>query len=190
MQPTVNLKTMDKSGSLFAQISKLAKLEVLVGIPESSDRRQDLLSQAEKTKPTKSGKMSKRKKKLIAASESEVNNAQLMFIHTNGSPLKGIPKRPVIEPAIEASGNREPIAEELGEAAHAILDSDPEAARQHLKRAGMTGQNASRAWFTDARNHWQKNSEETIRRKGSDRPLIDTGEMRKAITYVVRDGGE
>ena len=163
MQPTVNLKTMDKSGSLLAQIKKLADLEVLVGIPEDKATRK------------KDGK---------------VNNAQLMFIHTNGSPLKKIPKRPVIEPAIEASGNKEPITEELGEAAHAILDSDPEAARQHLKRAGMTGQNAARAWFTDPRNHWQKNSKETIQRKGSDRPLIDTGEMRKAITYVVREGGE
>ncbi len=187
MQPTVNLKTMDKSGSLLAQIKKLADLEVLVGIPEDKATRK------------KDGK---------------VNNAQLMFIHTNGSPLKKIPKRPVIEPAIEASGNKEPITEELGEAARAILDSDPPTARRHLKQAGMTGQNAARAWFTDGRNGWPKNSEQTIRRKlgklkgkkrkdaiqqiadqGGDTsgvvtPLIDTGEMRKAITYVVREGGE
>ena len=163
MQPTVKLKTTDNSGDLMAQLKALSKMQVLVGIPEDKAER----------KPAKG---------------EAVNNAQLMFIHTNGSPLKGIPKRPVIEPAIEASGNKEPITEELGEAAHAILDSDPEAARQHLKRAGMTGQNAARAWFTDPRNHWQKNSKETIQRKGSDRPLIDTGELRRSIVYIVEEG--
>ena len=42
-------------------------------------------------------------------------------------------------------------------------------------------------WFENPQNGWPPNSPRTIRRKGSDQPLVDTGEMRKAITYVVRD---
>ena len=33
------------------------------------------------------------------------------------------------------------------------------------------------------------NSPETIRRKGSDKPLIDTGRMRQSINYVIQEKG-
>jgi hypothetical protein len=51
----------------------------------------------------------------------------------------------------------------------------------------MLGQNIVRAWFVDPKNGWPENSPITIAAKGSDKPLIDTGELRKAITYVVGD---
>jgi hypothetical protein len=115
-----------------------------------------------------------------------INNASLLFIHTHGSPVQGIPARPVIEPAIRAEGNRQAINAELKEAARAALNEHPVQAEQHLTRAGMAGANAAKSWFTDARNNWAPNTPETIRRKGSDRPLIDTGALRRSITYVVR----
>ncbi|MBY6921870.1 hypothetical protein HYH30_19035, partial [Clostridium botulinum] len=45
-----------------------------------------------------------------------------------------------------------------------------------------------RAWFTNPSNNWAENSAETIKRKDSDKPLIDTGELRKSITYVIKGG--
>lgn len=33
------------------------------------------------------------------------------------------------------------------------------------------------------------NSPETIKRKGSDKPLIDTGRMRQSINYVIQEKG-
>lgn len=157
MKPTVKLVA---SGPGFSPVRKslecLKKEEVLVGIPESKA-------------PRRAG---------------DVNNAQLMYIHTNGSPLKGIPARPVIEPAIKARGNKQAIEAELKASALAALDGKP--AVTFLRRAGLTAQNAAKAWFTDPRNGWAPNAPSTIRAKGSNRPLIDTAQMRNAITYVVK----
>lgn len=178
------LSVTKKGGSvnLGDLLKKIAKKQVYVGIPEEKA-------------PRKKG---------------EISNAQLMYIHTHGSPLKNIPERPVIEPAIEARGNKEPIANELKEAARAVLNGKPQEAERRLKRAGMLGQNAARAWFTDPRNGWPPDSEATVKRKlklskqqygdlqeavnqglitASDltQPLIDTGQLRKSITYVVKE---
>jgi hypothetical protein len=113
-----------------------------------------------------------------------VNNAELMYIHTNGSPLRNIPPRPVIEPAIEASDNRSMIEDELAECADAELDGKIDEAINHLVRAGTIGSNAAKRWFRDPRNGWPENAPSTIAKKGSDRPLIDTGELRRSITHV------
>jgi hypothetical protein len=116
-----------------------------------------------------------------------VTNAELLFIHTKGSPLKRIPARPVLEPAVKADGNREPIARELAASAKASLAGDKQEAVRRMERAALVGQNAARRWFTDPRNGWAPNAPSTIRRKGSDRPLIDTGALRAAIVGVVRE---
>jgi hypothetical protein len=141
-----------------------------------------------------------------------INNAELMFIHTNGSPIRHIPARPVIEPAIMADGNRQPIAEELKEAAAAFLQKEPEQVLRHMNRAGMIGQNAAKSWFNDSRNNWPPEKRATVLRKlrkargktrkaaleaiegmdeignvpGVNTMLIDTGALRQAIKYVVR----
>jgi len=138
----------------------------------------------------------------------EVGNAELLFIHTNGSPMKRIPARPVIEPAIQAHGNIEPIQDELKQAVSATLSGNKALAIKYLNRAGQIGQNVCREWFTDPRNGWAANSDITVLRKlskikgpkykaakaalaagesieGTNTPLIDTAQMRKAITYVV-----
>lgn len=116
-----------------------------------------------------------------------INNAELLYIHTNGSPIRGIPARPVIEPAIEDA--EEELSEGMARAATMAIDGNVGAAKQELARTGMKGQNKARAWFTDSKNGWAPNAPSTIKRKGSDRPLIDTAEMRKAITYVLRKRG-
>lgn len=162
-------------------IKKLARKEVYVGIPESNAAR-------------KTG---------------GINNAQLMYIHTNGSPLKNIPARPVIEPAIEA--NKAVISEQLEHAAEAALDGNEKGTDDALTRAGIAGANAAKRWFTDSRNGWPKNKPSTVRNKirklrgtsyqeamdildsggdvsSIDTPLIDTGELRRAITSVTGDG--
>lgn len=40
-----------------------------------------------------------------------------------------------------------------------------------------------------ANGHFLPNSEATIKRKGSDKPLIDTGRMRQSINYVIQEKG-
>lgn len=142
---------------LIQRLQGLAKREVLVGIPAEENKRDT----------------------------GEINNAQLLYIHTHGSALRNIPARPVIEPAIADAQPR--IARELRAAIEAASRGDKQSAEDALERTGMVGQNASRAWFTNPHNNWAPNSPGTIARKGSSRPLIDTGALRKSIIYVVRD---
>ena len=53
-----------------------------------------------------------------------------------------------------------------------------------MRMAGTVAQNAARAWMNN--EHLAPNRPSTIRMKGSDQPLIDTGSLRKSIIYVVR----
>lgn len=138
-------------------ISHLSKMRAYVGIPEKAASRPGEV----------------------------INNAELLYIHTNGSPLQNIPARPVIEPAIEASDNREMIEAELAECADAELDGKIDEAVNHLIKAGQVGSNAAKRWFRDPRNGWPENKPSTIAAKGSDQPMIGiTGELRRAITHV------
>ena len=153
-----------------------------VGVPASTsaDRSAQLLRMA-------GVRPGKRAEKLRKAAESDLNNAETLFLLSKGSPIKGQPPRPVLEPAVQADGNRQPIARELANKAKAQLDGDEAGATRFAQRAALAGQNAARAWFTDPRNNWAPNAPSTIRRKGSNRPGIDTGATRAAIVGVVAE---
>ena len=138
-------------------VDELKKHEVLVGIPQEKSSRKG---------------------------KGKVTNAELLFIHTNGSPARGIPPRPVLQPAIENDKDR--VGEMLGKAIDAATSGNKMQVVPALERAGMYGANVCRAWFTNQNNKFAPNKPETVKRKGSLRPLIDTGEMQKSITYVVR----
>lgn len=157
----VQKKTHDGGLSgLTARLSKLTRVGVYVGVPAGKASR-----------PRRDGK-------------TELNNAELLYIHTNGSPLRRIPARPVIEPALKA--NRGKIMEQYNKAVLAASRGNDTELSAALIRTGLAGQNAARDWFTNPRNGWAPNSPLTIARKGSSRPLIDTGTLRKSIIYVVR----
>ena len=140
---------------LISRLSNLSKVAVYVGVPADKSSR----------------------------NAAGINNAELLYIHTNGSPLRNIPARPVIEPALEANKGR--IMKQYSAADTAAAEGDSAKFERALHRTGLAGQNAARAWFTDPRNGWAPNSPVTIARKGSSRPLIDTGALRKSIVYVI-----
>ena len=168
---------------MLKRIAGLTKTSAYVGVPAASDseRTSMLLGMAAKTN-------SKRKKAVLQKSAlGDVTNAELLFIHTHGSPINKIPARPVLQPAINADGNRQKIAAEINGSIRLSLAGDSEGARKKMLRAALAGQNAARGWFTDGRNGWAPNKPATIARKGSDRPLIDTGAMRNSIVGVVRE---
>lgn len=184
MKPPVTLSQIDKSVELFNSLRKLSQQQVYVGIPESSaaDRARKISELQSSVKGT-SRRATRKRNRYAKMLSQQVTNAGLLFIHSKGSDLKHIPARPVLEPAIEA--NKDAISAELQAAAQLALDGQDPTPR--LKRAGMASQNAARRWFTDPRNNWAPNAPETIQRKGSSQPLIDTGAMRAAITYVVKE---
>lgn len=178
----------DRTKELLESLRKLSSVDVLVGIPEEESSREG----------------------------GKVTNAELAFIHSEGSPLNGIPPRPFIEPAIEDSENSEIISVELRKAGESALEGNIDKMTRYLVRAGMQGQNAVRDWFTNPKNGWPPNSPSTVLAKlrkdnssiardvvryvdeggslsdvsgldGMTNPLIDTGELRKAVTYVIRE---
>ena len=160
LKPTVNVSSpVDTAAKLRASLTALSKKQVLVGIPEDKANRMT----------------------------PDVTNAGLLYIHTHGSPLQHIPARPVIEPALTAPDNKALITGKLADAARAIMANKPDQARAALLRAGMLGRNAAIRWFTDPRNGWAPNSPATVAEKGSARPLIDTAQMRRSISYLVED---
>jgi len=59
-------------------------------------------------------------------------------------------------------------------------------AKEFLKNVGERGKEALQSAFDD--NSFAPNAPSTIRKKGSDKPLIDTGAAREEITYEVRNG--
>ncbi len=187
---TIEVGHVSKAPELKARLRDIGKRTVYVGIPEASsrDRTAQLLKIALRA-PAKSAKAKTKKDRHIEAAlhtfQGDISNAQLLWIFSKGSPLRSQPARPVLEPAVEARGNREAIAAELAGAARAALAAKQGEVTRYLKRAGLAGQNAARSWFTDTRNGWAPNAPATIAAKGSDRPGIDTGAMRAAITYVI-----
>ena len=201
--PKITLARKSGALALAKRVAGLTKLAAYVGIPASDARTRStqLLAMAGKLK---SGR--KKRKRLEAAVEDDVTNAELLFIfskgryakpgqsaaadlylHAKGSPMQNQKPRPVLEPAVEADGNRQPIAAELAASVKASLAGDKELAVKKMKRAALQGQNAARSWFTDSRNNWAPNAPGTIARKGSDRPGIDTGVMRAAIVGIVKE---
>lgn len=149
-----------------------------VGIPSAGTRarQQGVLKLA-------MGARGERRDYLLKRAMDDVTNAQLLFLLTRGSPKRNQPPRPVIEPAIMANGRE--IGEELARSVKAYLGGNGEMAIRALQRTALAGQNAARKWFTDSRNKWAPNAPSTIRKKGSDRPGIDTGIMRSAIVGLV-----
>lgn len=187
MGPKISVEKTDNFAAFKQRVQQITRMAAWVGIPEADSRMRKQTLQTMAGAVTGQGKKSIAKRSRIAASAAQdVTNAQLLFIHSKGSRLRGIPPRPVIEPAIMAPGNKEPIDKEMQFAIAAGLGGFPEERLMHLKRAGMAARNASRRWFT-ANNGWPPNTPSTIKAKGSDRPLIDTGALKNAITYVVSE---
>lgn len=164
----VSLKVRkDNLKKIKANLKKLSKLDLLVGVPQEEgnrDKRRDYKT-----------------KKIVKDENIEITNAELMFIHSQGSPARGIPKRPTIEPTIEE--NKELIQKTIKKIATDMLDGAD--GRVELEKLGIRLVNKIRAKFGSDELVPIKNA--TIKAKGSERPLIDTGQLRNSVTYVIRN---
>ena len=190
----VNVVKTSQVGSLVGAVEALAKKDVLVGIPAENSTREnpgaggDKINNAEllyiQSHGVRKAEMRAEMQKHIDAGK-KYSEAHSLYIQSHGSPLWHIPPRPVLEPAVEA--NKESIAKQMQGAAIASLDGNAQEVDNALHRAGLVAENAAKGWFENPQNGWPPNSPRTIAQKGSDSSLIDTGEMRKAITHVVRE---
>lgn len=173
--------------------------DVLVGIPEDQSSRDDSdgITNAELVAIHTNGTPNAENLNTIdnlqgkgLSYEKARSKAMDLYLESTGSPGFHIPPRPIIEPALEA--NSQEISQMMKEALQAYLwtPNDPEQGDVKLEELGLRAEGIVRGWFTDPQNNWPPNSQNTIAQKGSEQPLIDTGELRKAITYVIEKGDE
>jgi hypothetical protein len=193
--------TKDLTADITKSLEDLARKTVCIGIPDSTEHPDSKITNAQLLYVHTNGV---RDNSMIKEMQHDVNEkgysaAYEMYVHEHGSPLFRIPPRPVLEPAMEYKENQEQIVELMKETVNVALDG--ENIQPELEKVGLQGQNIARAWFTNPANNWapnsnitingskpDKNGKQFIKGKGSDQPLIDTGELRKSIIYVVKDG--
>lgn len=114
--------------------------------------------------------------------EDGLTNADLLAIHEFGSRRNNIPERPVLRSTLTNSkdiiGNA--LSKKVAECLSGGLDVDD--AYSHV---GIFVR--SEVLKTFDKNDFTPNDPKTIARKGSSKPLIDTGALRASISYEVRN---
>lgn len=160
----VDVRTMIDNFADFSKgVQALDKNQVLVGIPAEKAAR----SSEEATGP--------------------INNAALGYIHDNGSPAANIPARPFLDPGIKTK--QEQISGFMGAAGKAALEGKPQLVFKNLTAAGLVAQAGVRMKINTG--PFKPLAPATIaarQRRGrrGTRPLIDTAQLRNAISFIVR----
>lgn len=111
-----------------------------------------------------------------------ITNAELGAIHEFGVPEKGIPERSFMR----STASEE--ADNLGRLAKIQIAEclrDETSAHDAFATVGAYLQGKIVDKITDG--DFEPNTEATVNRKKSSKPLIDTGQLRGAITYEVRE---
>lgn len=163
--------TIDRTAEVLRGIAILAGTRVMVGIPSDQAGRKD---------------------------GEPINNAALGYIHENGAPEVGIPARPFLVPGVAAIQGE--IEDGMRKAGDAALSGRPELVMRYLHAVGLKAQAAVRRKITTgpfvplkpetiARRR-KRSPGSKYRRKATTaadvKPLIDTGQLRNAINYVIR----
>ena len=176
--------TYDGIADLRRMLGELARYEVLVGFPEETTARSD-----------------------ETAATGPITHASLGYIHDNGAPEANIPARPFMVPGIISA--REKVADLLAATARKALNGGTALDIQlGYTRVGVIAQAALRmkinegippplaeATLEDRARRGRKGAKQELlnRSKGLPpstqlaKPLIDTGQLRNAVNYVIRD---
>lgn len=120
--------------------------------------------------------------------KTPMNNATLLMIHENGSPAANIPERPVVK--IGLWDSRPAVTEQFKKAAVAVLEKGQSALDQYLERAGIIASNQIKLTINNQIDiaPIAKSTLQARRDRGfmGTKALIVSGQLRNAITYVVR----
>lgn len=160
MKPTLKV-TKDFTKQFNEIVKKFRHDEVLVGIPEEESPRE---------------------------SDSPIGNAALLAINNFGSPANNIPPRPVMSIGIKNA--QKEIAEQFKKACVAALSKGFSAVDQFYSRAGIIASTSIKKVINDQEGIDKPSEATLVARKYLGFPgtkaLIVTGQMRNAITYVLR----
>lgn len=166
--------TKDNSASLMRALASLTGTSCLVGFPATNAEREP--EPGEPSQP--------------------ITNAALGYIHDKGSPAANIPARPFMVPGIMSAQDN--IMGIYKKAAKAALDQPMNAAAivdvAHNK-VGLTAADAIQSKIEAGIPPPLAAVTLAIRRRkrgedASETPLIDTAQMKNAVTYVLRPKGK
>ncbi len=124
-----------------------------------------------------------RKHKKPGETTASITNAEIGLIHEKGSVTRNIPRRSFLEMPLTTKFNQAKKEEirELVRATAAQLD-----VKRTLGLVGVLAEDVVQdAFDTGGFGKWAPNSPRTVRAKGSSKPLIDIGELRKSVTSRV-----
>ena len=147
----------DALPDLLRRLAAVAQRDVLVGVPAGEER------------------------------DDGPSNAEIGYQNEFGSPANNIPARPHLLPGVAAVQDK--VAAKLTQAADAAASGRVSDAERRLHAAGLLAQNSVRRTLTTTA--YRPLSERTLaerraRGRTGTKPLIDTGQYRRSITYVVR----
>lgn len=112
-----------------------------------------------------------------------MNNAELMFIHENGSPMRSIPARPVLEMTIKWANESGLLKQTTENIIKLLMKSyDENAIDNEIKKLCLKIQNYARKIIYSNDGRLVANAPSTIARKGDNHPLFDTGQLARSIT--------
>ena len=109
-----------------------------------------------------------------------ITNAELMFIHENGSPLRKIPARPVLHMTIDWANTQ--IQNVMQKALKAYLQHGEQACETELKKFCLRMENYARDIIYKNDGRLAPNAPSVAKAKGGSHPLFDTGQLARSIT--------
>lgn len=159
-KPTLKV-TEDFTDQFNENVKKFKADTVLVGIPQDESARNET---------------------------DAINNATLLAINEFGSPMQNIPPRPVM--AIGIRNAQEAIAQQFKLAAQNVLSKGFAALNTFYERAGIIASNSVKKAI-NSQEGFDGPSQATLDAReaagfAGKKALIVTGQMRNAITYVVK----
>ena len=111
-----------------------------------------------------------------------INNAELMYIHENGSPLNHIPKRPVLKMTIDYA-KKYLLKDTLAKAVKSYVENgfDLKAYERELTKMCLKMENYARDIIYSNDGRLAPNAPNVARRKKGNHPLFDTGQLARSI---------
>lgn len=111
------------------------------------------------------------------------SNASIGLVMEMGSTVRNIPPRSFIRMPLEHK------TDELAATIRAVgaeIMNDRMSAESGLEKIGIAAEGIIQdAFSTSGFGQWKANKSSTVRQKGSSKPLIDTGQLRRAISSEV-----
>lgn len=155
----------DNTELLRKALAALTESAVLVGVPEEDGQRE----------PDKEG-----------GKTPQVTNAIIGYVMEFGSPKMNVPARPTLFPGVRDAQSA--VTRYLGQAARYALKGESDGVERGLAAAGSTASQSVKSKINS--NVPPELSERTLQarqRRGVTRTntLVDTGQFRNSITYVL-----